>query len=186
MAVENKIDIDIFKVVTKAIAESDDSGIMANHLAQLLVAALGIKGCSIFVLDPETKELEILASFGLSLKYLNKGPILSPKSISFVLKGEPVVIGDVEQSNRLQYPEDAKAEGIRAIASIPIMIYRMNIGVLRLYHHEPWDLSPKDLDSLLLLSETIGLAMTYTRVLNALQAIEGTLNEVHPVWLNPK
>ncbi len=39
MSVEEKIDIEIFKVVFRAIAESDNLEIMANHLTQLLVAA---------------------------------------------------------------------------------------------------------------------------------------------------
>ena len=68
MVVEEKIDIDIFKVVFRAIAKSDNLEIMANHLTQLLVAALEIKGCTLFALNSETEELEVLASFGLSMK----------------------------------------------------------------------------------------------------------------------
>ena len=44
MPAEDKIDIDLFKVVFKAMAQSDNLEIMANHLTQLLVAALEIKG----------------------------------------------------------------------------------------------------------------------------------------------
>jgi hypothetical protein len=40
-------------------------------------------------------------------------------------------------------------------------------------------------DSLLLLAENIGLAMTYTRLLNAMQAVKDTVNEVHSIWLEP-
>jgi hypothetical protein len=96
MPVEEKINIDIYKVVFRAIAESDNLEIMANHLTQLLVAALEIKGCTLFALDPEKQELEILASFGLSMKYLNKGPLLTGKSIGAILKKEPIVIRDVK------------------------------------------------------------------------------------------
>ncbi len=67
MGIEDKIDIDILKVVSRAIAESNNLVVMSNHLTQLLVGTLGIKGCAIFVLNPETKELEALASFGLSI-----------------------------------------------------------------------------------------------------------------------
>jgi len=183
MAVEDKINIDIFKVVTRAIAESDDLGIMVNYLTQFLAGALDIKGCTIFALNIETKELEVLASFGLSINYLNKGPILSIKSIGAVAKGEPVVISDITKTDRLQYPEEAKKEGIGAIVSIPIIFSGLNIGALRLYHYEPWDISEQDLDSLLLLGENIGLAMTYTRLLNALQAIKDTFDDMHTIWL---
>ena len=43
MPAEEKIDIDLFKTVFKAMAQSDNLEIMANHLTQLLVAALEIK-----------------------------------------------------------------------------------------------------------------------------------------------
>jgi len=184
MGFEEKIDIDIFKAVTRAIAESDNLEFMTNHLTQLLVGALDLKGCSIFALNPEAGELEVLASFGLSVGYLNKGPILTKKSIAATLKGEPIVIQDVNNTNRLQYPQEAKKEGIGAIVSLPIKFYGKVIGALRLYHHEPWVVSERDLDSMLLLAEIVGLAMMYTRLLNALRDVKSTVNEVHSIWFN--
>ena len=175
------IDIDLFKVVFRAMAQSDDLEIMANHLTQLLVAALEIKGCNIFAVNPETEELEVLASSGLSMKYLNKGPLFTGKSISANLKGEPVVIRDVNQTNRLQYPDDAKNEGIGAIVSVPIIFNDKVIGALRLYHRIAWEISEKDIDSLLILAQNIGLAMTYTRILNALQTIRSTVVDMLPI-----
>ena len=181
MPVEEMIDIDLFKVVFRAMAQSDDLEIMTNHLTQLLVAALKIKGSTIFALNPETEELEVLASFGLSMKYLNKGPLLTGKSISATLKGEPVVVRDVNKTNRLQYPDDAKNEGIGAIVSVPIIFNDKVIGALRLYHRVAWEISEKDIDSLLILAQNIGLAMTYTRILNALQTIRSTVVDMLPI-----
>ena len=181
MPVEEIIDIDLFKVVFRAMAQSDDLEIMTNHLTQLLVAALKIKGCTIFAVNPETEELEVLASSGLSMKYLNKGPLFTGKSIGATLKGEPVVIRDVNKTNRLQYPDDAKNEGIGAIISVPITFKNKVIGALRLYHREAWEISEKDIDSLLILTQNIGLAMIYTRILNALQAIRSTVDDMLPV-----
>jgi len=183
MSAEEKIDIDLFKVVFRAIAHSDNLEIMADHLTQLLVAALEIKGCTIFALNPESNELEDLASFGLSMSYLEKGPVLSGKSITDTSKGKPIVISDVNHTDRLQYPKDAKEEGIGAIVSVPINFNGRVIGALRLYHHEVWDISDRDVDSLLVLAENIGLAMTYTRVLNALKTIRYTVDDIHSIWL---
>ena len=181
MPVEEKIDIDIYKVVFRAISESDNLEIMANHLTQLLVAALEIKGCTLFALNPETEELDVLASFGLSMKYLNKGPLFTGKSIGAILKKGPVVIRDVRKSDRLQYPDDAKNEGIGAIISVPIIFNNKVIGALRLYHHHAWEISEKDIDTLMVLAQNIGLAMTYTRLLNALQTIRYTVEDIPPV-----
>jgi signal transduction protein with GAF and PtsI domain len=183
MSVEEKIDIDIFKVVFRAIAESDNLEIMTNHLTQLLVAALEIKGCTLFALNQESEELEVLASFGLSMKYLNKGPLLTGKSIGATLKGQPIVIRDVNKTDQLQYPDDAKNEGIGAIISVPIIFNSNAIGALRLYHHDAWEISDKDIDSLLVLAENIGLAMTYTRLLNAIHTIRYTVDDMQSIGL---
>jgi transcriptional regulator with GAF, ATPase, and Fis domain len=180
MPVKEIIDIDLFKVVFRAMAQSDNLEIMTNHLTQLLVAALEIKGSTLFALNQETEELEVLASTGLSMKYLNKGPLFTGKSISATLKGEPVVIRDVNKTDRLQYPDDARKEGIGAIISVPIIFNNKVIGALRLYHRDAWEISERDIDSLMILSQNIGLAMTYTRILNALQSIRSTVEEMLP------
>jgi len=180
MNAETKINIEIFKTVTKAIAASADLDIMCNHLSQLLVTTLDIKGCGIFILNPQTEELELLASFGLSMKYLSKGLIRASKSMAETFKGKPVVTADVSKDKTLQYPEEAKKEGIAAIISIPVVFLGEVIGTLRLYHHQVWDISHQDLDSLNLLGENIGLAMTYTRLLNAVQSIDEVINSSLP------
>jgi len=184
MVVEDRINMDIYKVVTRAIAASDNLEDMATQLTQLLVGALGVKGSTIFVLNPGTEELEALASFGLSINYMNKGPILVKKSLDHQLRGEPIVIRDVTKSDRLQYPDDAQKEGISAIVSLPISLHDKLIGVLRLYHYEQWDVSERDLDSLMIFTENIGLALMYTRLLQALKSVKGTVDEVHPIWLD--
>ena len=152
MVAEDRINMDIYKVVTRAIAASDNLEDMATQLTQLLVGALGIKGSTIFVLNPATEE--------------------------------PIVIRDVTESDRLQYPKDAQKEGISAIVSLPIRLHGKLIGVLRLYHYEQWDVSERDLDSLMIFTENIGLALMYTRLLQALKSVKETVEEVHPIWLD--
>jgi len=185
MGIEERIDIDLFKVVTRAIAESDDLEMMSGRLSQLLVGTLGIHGCSIFALNPATEELEIVGSFGLSLDFVNKGPVLSGKSIARTLQGEPVVVADTGKSDLLQYPEETLREGIGAIVSLPVVLYGRVLGAVRLYHSRVWEPSQRDLDSLMVLCELVGLAMTFTRLLNAFQIVKENVNEVHPVWLKP-
>ncbi len=184
MTSQDKIDVEIFKIVSKSIATSDNLEIMTSHLSQLLVAALEIKGCAIFALNPSTKELENIASFGLSADYLAKGPLLADKSISSALKGKPVIIRDIRKDRRLQYPDEAKKEGIASILSIPILFSSEVLGVLRLYHHKAWNISDRDVDSLLVLAEHIGLSLRYTRLLNALQSIQEAIKDL-PLQLTP-
>lgn len=180
MSDECKIGIEVFKSVTKSIAHSDSLDAMSGRLSQLLVTSMALKGCAIFVLNPETQELEILASFGLSVKYLTKGPLKAPQSIHDTFQGKTVVIADVQETGQLQYPEEAVEEGIRAMVSLPILFRSEVIGVLRLYHQRVWRPSEADLDSLRVLADAIGLAMTYIRLANGVQAIGEILEQVQP------
>jgi hypothetical protein len=61
---------------------------------------------------------------------------------------------------------------------MPIFFLQEVIGVLRLYHHEPWDISDRDVDSLLILGENIGLAMMFTRLVNSVQSIKEAVREL--------
>lgn len=186
MAIHDIMDLDTFKLIVKSIAESENLEVMGNRSTQLLVGSLGIKASALFALNPETEEIETLASFGLSIDYLNKGPIKVAKSKGWTSEKEPVVINDTTKTDRLQYPEQAQKEGIMAMVSIPIIFFGRIIGLLRLYHHETWAVSKKDLDTFCVLAEIIGMAMMYSRILNALHSIKDSVNEVHTVWLQPK
>ena len=183
MPTENKIDINTIAVVNQAVTESDNLETMCSHLAQLLTATLEIKGCAVFLLNPDSQELELLSSFGLSIAYLNKGPILSRKSLADAVRGNPVIIEDVSRSKKLQYPEHAAAEGIGAIVAMPVKYRKHVIGALRLYDHGPWNLSAKDMTFIHCLADTLGLAMTCARLANALQTVKEPANSVHALWL---
>lgn len=185
MVVQAKISMETFKAVCKAFARAENLDVMANYLAQLLVSTLEIKGCAILVLNPETNELELLASFGLSPKYLAKGPIVADKSIAANIKGKSVIVADVTKNKSIQYPEEAKKEGITAIVSIPIVFLDEVVGALRLYHYEVWHVSERDLDSLHLLANNLGVHMTNTRLLNAIQSMSEVIHSALPEALLP-
>jgi transcriptional regulator with GAF, ATPase, and Fis domain len=185
MSMENKIDIELFKGVSRAMAQSEAVDVMTTHLAQLLVGVLEIKGCAFLALNLETDELEVLGSFGLSIGYVNKGPIMFHESLHETFKSGAVVIEDVSKSDLLQYSEAAQKEGIQTIISIPIKFYGHSIGAMRLYHGQTWKISEQDLDALSALTEYVGLAMTYLRVVNALKTVKDTVEDVHAVWLEP-
>ncbi|WP_457551058.1 GAF domain-containing protein [Desulfobacula sp.] len=184
MSIENKIDIEIFKVIKSAMRQSSDLEDMSNSLVQLLTGALDISGCTLFLENPDKQELEILTSFGLSAEYLSKGAISSKKSIAAIYNQKPLVIMDTADTNLLQYPEDAKKEGIKSIISLPVVFSGKVIGGLRLYNHQSWDVSDRDLETLMLFADHVGMAMTYTRLLNAFMVIKDTIGDIHDIWID--
>ena len=92
------------------------------------------KGCSLFLLKQESGMLERVASFGLSERYLRKGTLYVAQSIGEISTGKPVVISKVATDQRVQYREEALAEGIKAIIGYPVFIGKKIIGAMRWYY----------------------------------------------------
>ncbi len=109
-----------------------------NRFVQNTAEVLGVRACSIRLLDKAGKRLEPVATYGLSQAYLDKGPIdLEVNQLARqVLAGRIVNIPDVSQSSLLQFPEWAKQEGIRSMLSAPLVGKNKPIGILRAYSEE--------------------------------------------------
>lgn len=104
------------------------------HILSADVAeALGAKAASVRLLDKNKETLELVASYGLSEKYLNKGPISAEKSIAEALKGKPVLVKNAATDKGVQYRKEKEEEGIVSILCVPIKSKEEVIGVLRLY-----------------------------------------------------
>ncbi|MBN2550276.1 MAG: GAF domain-containing sensor histidine kinase [Anaerolineales bacterium] len=104
---------------------------------------MGVRACSIRLLDKTGKLLEPMAAYGLSQTYLGKGPIELQNSPldRAVLQGPqlaPTVINipDVHQSSLLQYPDWAVQEGISSLVSAPLIGKNRPLGILRAYSED--------------------------------------------------
>jgi len=125
----------------------------------------------------------LFSSVGLSQDYVNKKPILVDKSIRVGANREAVIISDTEVSNALQYPEKVREEGVRAIILYPITMRSKIIGSLRLFHQDVWEISEHDKLFINATTQSLGLALMYFRVANAVLNVKETVNDIHPIWL---
>lgn len=103
------------------------------------------KGCSAMLLTPDGRHLYHTASYGLSDRYIKKGPLSADKSISEALEGNPVAVYDAGEDERVQYREQAKKEGIASILTVPILLKGKVIGVMRIYTGEPRHFTDDDI-----------------------------------------
>ena len=90
--------------VTRVISHSKDPEEVVLLTVESIKSALDVKGCTIFLINKKTNELEVAASFGLSEEYINKGPVSAIQSIAQSLEAGPIAIYDVKDDPRLQYP----------------------------------------------------------------------------------
>jgi GAF domain-containing protein len=121
--------------------------------------AIGVKAATIRLLDEERTNLKLVASYGLSEKYLKKGPISAEKSIAEALNGKPVVVKDASADKGVQYKREKKEEGIVSILCVPIKAKEEVIGVLRLYSATPRNFTEDDIMQVTALAYQGGLAI---------------------------
>ncbi len=153
----------LHQVTTAILAALDSNEAMALILEKVTELS-GVKGSSLRLLDETTGRLDLVASRGLSREYLAKGPLHADRSIQETLAGAPVLVRDVRDDPRVEYPEAAVREGIASILSIPIVARERVIGVLRLYASEPRDYTQDDVVFLSALAEIAGIALMNARL----------------------
>ncbi|MGD9083860.1 MAG: GAF domain-containing protein [Desulfobacterales bacterium] len=123
----------LFLDLASHINSSLDIKKILNNLTVDISQALGMKGAAIRLLDKDSGDLKLVASYGLSDEFLNKGPVSSTQSAAQALKGETLLIKDATTDERIQYKKEMKKEGIVSMIVTPIKSRDEIIGVLRLY-----------------------------------------------------
>jgi signal transduction protein with GAF and PtsI domain len=164
-----------FREAVKAVNSTLDLQAVLNLLVKNMVQALRLKASAIRLLAPKKRTLELVASHGLSEKYLNKGPVDADKSISDAMEGKTISVYNVIDDSRAQYPKEAQEEGIASIISVPMRIKGRVIGVMRLYTPEPREFSEEEINSAEVLAETGAIAIEnakmYQRITKDYEAI---------------
>jgi signal transduction histidine kinase len=117
-----------------------------ERLVKSTAEAMGVRACTIRLLDKSGWRLEPVAVYGLSRTYLDKGPVdLRTNALAReVISGKMVNVPDVSASPLLQYPEEAKQEGIRSMLSAPLPGKDGPLGILRAYSIQINHFTPDD------------------------------------------
>ncbi len=159
----------LFLDLASNINSSLDVKKILHNLTVDICEALDMKGVIIRLLNKETGNLQLVASHGLSDEFLNKGPVSAEKSVAQAMKGETIVIDDVQTDKRIQYRDEAIREGIVSMLVVPIKAKDDVIGIMRLCSAVKRDY-PEDIILLVnALAQTGGLAIQNASLYLALQ-----------------
>jgi len=149
----------IFLKLAASISSSLDVKKILQALTEDLVNALQIKASSVRLLDEDKRVLKTVASFGLSEKYLNKGPVTVDKNIAEALKGKTITIKNVASDPGIQYKKEKKEEGIISMLYVPIKSKDDIIGVLVAYSDRPKEFTEDEILLVTALAYQGGLAI---------------------------
>jgi sigma-B regulation protein RsbU (phosphoserine phosphatase) len=109
-----------------------------DKLAEAAVKIVGVKACSIRLLDEEAGELKMRSTYGLSEDYRNKGVVSkNDPVIKAAFAGEAVVLDDMRVDGRVKYKEATIREGLVSQLTVAMQFRGQAIGVLRLYSPKP-------------------------------------------------
>lgn len=150
--------------ITRAILSTLDSRQVIDLMIDKVITLMKVKACSLRLIDETTRELNLIASKGLSDGYLKKGPLHVDKSIGEALGGNPVQILDAATDPRVQYPSEKIEEGIVSILSLPITAQKRVIGILRLYSAEKRPYTEQEVAFLSAVAEIAGVVIMNARL----------------------
>jgi len=147
------------------------SGNYLDEILQLIVSLtanqMQSRICSLMLLNEETGELVIAATQSLSEGYRNKPPIKVGQSISglAVRDRKPIAVLDVQADGRYAHPDVAKAEGLRSLLCVPMMIQDRPLGVVNVYTPEPRQFADEEVRLLQTIGNQAAVAIQNTRLL---------------------
>ena len=143
-----------------------------NNFQELLDSAvrngariMGVKACSIKLLDQELNSLKFAATYGLSQDYLAAEHIdLTKSSVNRrIIEGSLYAIGRIEEKDHFQYPENILKEGIGSMLCLPLKYENRPLGVFCVYSGRPEHFSESDVSHFAMMSDLTALAMERLR-----------------------
>ncbi|GAB4409639.1 MAG: hypothetical protein OHK0032_05290 [Thermodesulfovibrionales bacterium] len=153
--------------IARAVSSSMHLQEVMSLIVRKIADAMNTEAATIRLLDPSRKRLELVASHGLSERYLNKGPVDAEKSVSEALKGRHIAIYDVTTDARIVYKKEAKEEGLCSMLVIPVTFRGAVIGVLRILTREPRTFNQDEIEFASALAEQAAIAIEYARALSS-------------------
>jgi signal transduction histidine kinase len=166
--------------VTRTVSSTLNLEEVLNLIAKSAAKAMHIKACTIRLLDEDGQVVDTIAAYGLSEQYLTKGPIDVEKSrhiYQTLSSGQPTIISDTSQDDRLQYPVETMAEGINSMLCVPLRIKDKTEGVICVYGTEPDHFSESDAEFLSALASEGAIAIENARTYQALEMADRAKSE---------
>jgi sigma-B regulation protein RsbU (phosphoserine phosphatase) len=135
-----------------------------DKLAEAAVKIIGVKACSIRLLDEETNDLKMRSTYGLSEAYRNKGVVSkNDPVVKAAFAGEAIVLDDMRVDGRIKYREATLKEGLVSQMTVAMTFRNQAIGVLRLYSPRPKHFDDDDINLARSVASQCAVAITNAR-----------------------
>lgn len=173
-----KRNIELLASVGEHLNSSLDIKIVLHLMTSEIANSFDLLGVSIRLQDDESKKMKLVASYGLSEEYLNKGP-LGTDRVRTVLKDQVEVIDDINNYD-IEYKAERQAEGIVSMLHLPIIVKGTVIGLMGLYSDRKREISDDDIGLMSSIARQCGLAINNASLY--LQLKQDKINLEEEIW----
>ncbi|MBI9085006.1 MAG: GAF domain-containing protein [Desulfobacterales bacterium] len=157
----------VAKVVNASLAAER----VLEEIAACVADTMAVKACSLRILESRGKKLLMGAQVGLSDGYIRKGPVLVQKSRldKKALKGETIYLKNAQTDDDFQYKDKARAEGIKSLLVVPLVVEKKAVGVLRVYTEKIRKFSADEIKFMEAVANLSAIALENARLHQALR-----------------
>jgi signal transduction histidine kinase len=158
----------------QAVSSTLDFQEVLDRLTRSVTEVMSAKACSIRLLDNTGSRLSVASTYGLSEGYLQKGSLLVDQNplVREVLNGKTIAVADINQDDRLQYPTEAAAEGIRATLTVPLLGREGPLGIIRVYEDMVYTFTESDIAFLSATASHGSIAIENAMAYRSIQSLE--------------
>lgn len=175
--------LELLATTAEHLGSSLDIKVVLHLMTSEVAQAFDLLGVTIRLQDERSNELKLVASYGLSERYLNKGPV-SAKRISTVLRDKAEVIDDVNTYD-IDYLKERQEEGIVSMLHLPISVKGKVVGIMGLYSDTKRVLSDDDVSLMSSIARLCGMAIQNASLYLQLEHDKQNLEEeiwAHRAW----
>lgn len=175
---ENQVDfMNEVQKISRMVNSTLDLDSVLNTIVQRVPVSMDAKGCTLRLFNSQTNQLELVASYGVSEKYLEQSNIEDEKNVTMVLSGEPVTIYDVSSDDRVLNKKNMMEEGINSLLAVPIKVGEEIIGVLRIFSEKHHSFTNTEVNFAVTVSEAGGTAIQNARMYQKINLLFNQIEE---------
>ena len=158
----------VFRDISRAVHLSTSLKEVMYLAVEKSTKVINAKGAILRILNLETSQLELGASYGVEDRHLSKEPVPKEDLINDLCQlNKFIIIDDVLNDARVQNPKEKWDEGIRMILDLPLTLESNVVGIIRILFAEKRTFCEEELDFLISIAEQCATAIDKERLIEA-------------------
>lgn len=158
----------VFRDISRAVHLSTSVKEVMDLAVEKSTQLINAKGAILRILNRETSQLELGASYGVEDQYLSQEPVPKEDIITDSChQNKVIIIDDILHDSRVQFAKGKWDKGIRMMLDLPLTLGSNILGIIRILFTEKREFCEEELDFLVSIAEQCATAIDKERLIEA-------------------